>query len=149
MTDPASISERQDKILTDLGLEKPAESSNKNLKERIAEEKRLIAIEEKELNRGGNILRKIPAPLLVLIDRFLKGGLALTTVAFVAAGISICVEAATVAFEFDIPAEWDEFIVQTIEPNFTPLLGILLLFSVSLGIFTTIQLGSDEATYKE
>jgi hypothetical protein len=91
----------------------------------------------------------LPGPILIGIDGFLKAGTALCSVAFVAAGILIAIEAWSKASGDPLPADLDDLIVRTIEPNFTPGLLVLLSFSVSLGIFASLQLGSQGASYKE
>jgi hypothetical protein len=96
-----------------------------------------------------DLFQLIPAPLLIIIDRFLKIGLALTTVTFVAAGGGITLEAWSVATNHPLSANIDQFIVQVIEPNFTYGLLVLLGFSISLGIFATAQLGSGGSQYSE
>ena len=96
-----------------------------------------------------DVFQVIPAPLLKFIDGFLKTGLAVTTALFVAAGIGITVEAWSKATGSDLPEGWDEFIVSTVEPNFTTGLLVLLGFSISLGVFATAQLGSGSSVYSE
>eukprot|EP00563_Minutocellus_polymorphus_P019347 CAMPEP_0197717010 /NCGR_PEP_ID=MMETSP1434-20131217/1706_1 /TAXON_ID=265543 /ORGANISM="Minutocellus polymorphus, Strain CCMP3303" /LENGTH=273 /DNA_ID=CAMNT_0043301479 /DNA_START=10 /DNA_END=831 /DNA_ORIENTATION=+ len=96
-----------------------------------------------------DIFQVIPAPLLKFIDIFLKGGLAITTTLFISAGIGITFEAWSKATGSDLPEGWDEFIVNTIEPNFTTGLLVLLGFSISLGIFASAQLGSGSSVYSE
>ena len=96
-----------------------------------------------------DIFEVIPAPLLQFIDTFLKGGLAVTTTLFVSAGIGITVEAWSKATGNDLPEGWDEFIVNTVEPNFTTGLFVLLAFSISLGVFASAQLGSGSSVYSE
>lgn len=96
-----------------------------------------------------DILMIIPPPILRAIDFFLKTGLAITTVLFILAGFGITAEAWSVATNNQLPDGADEFIVNVIEPNFTPGLFVLLGFSVSLGVFATAQLGSGSSTYKE
>ncbi|GMI53690.1 hypothetical protein ScalyP_jg9362 [Parmales sp. scaly parma] len=144
--DPSlSKSQRQDAILESAGYKKSAE-----LPEDLQQLKAQIAKAKAETDAPPiDILSKIPKPLLIVIDRFLKFGLFGTTLAFVSVGLAICVEAGTVAFKTSLPPDIDSFIVDTMEPNFTPLLFVLLGFSISLGIFTSVQLGSDSANYKE
>jgi hypothetical protein len=48
-----------------------------------------------------------------------------------------------------LPEDIDKFIVNIVEPNFTPGLLVLLGFSVSLGAFATMQMASAGSTYKE
>lgn len=96
-----------------------------------------------------DIFEVIPAPLLQFIDVFLKGGLTVTTTLFVSAGIGITVEAWSKATGSELPEGWDEFIVNTIEPNFTTGLLVLLAFSISLGVFASAQLGSGSSVYSE
>lgn len=96
-----------------------------------------------------DIFMVIPPSIIRAIDLFLKTGLAVTTTLFVLAGFGITAEAWSVATENTLPENVDSFIVNVIEPNFTPGLFVLLGFSVSLGIFATAQLGSGSSTYKE
>lgn len=96
-----------------------------------------------------DLIAMLPAPVVVAIDRFLKLGLGVTAIAFILAGIGITVEAWSKTFEQPLPESLDTFIVQTVEPNFTTGLLVLLGFSVSLGLFVAAQLGSEGATYRE
>lgn len=104
-----------------------------------------LAEEEKDLD----IMAMLPAPVLVGIDSFLKIGVAVSTVTFVAAGIAITAEAWAKASNSPLPEDIDNFIVNVVEPNFTPGLGVLLSFSVGLGLFASLQLASDSSQYKE
>jgi hypothetical protein len=96
-----------------------------------------------------DLFSTLPAPLLVGIDRFLKIGLAVTTVAFIVAGLGITAEAWQASSGNALPEEVDQFIVNVVEPNFTTGLLVLLGFSISLGIFATAQLGSASSVYNE
>jgi hypothetical protein len=96
-----------------------------------------------------DLFRVLPAPVLKGIDVVLKAGTAVCTLLFVSAGLLVTVEAWSKATGQELPAELDQFIVQTVEPNFTPGLLVLLSFSVSWGIFAALQLGSQGASYKE
>jgi len=96
-----------------------------------------------------DIFKVLPAPLLVAIDSFLKIGTAVVTVLFVLAGMGITVEAWAAATGNKLPEDVDTFIVNIVEPNFTPGLFVLLGFSVSLGIFASAQLGSGSSQYTE
>lgn len=91
----------------------------------------------------------IPTPILVGFGNFLKLGLGICTVAFVAAGFAIAAEAWSVASKNPLPENIDNFIVNIVEPNFTPGLLVLLGFSVSLGLFASAQLGSKSSVYRE
>ena len=83
------------------------------------------------------------------IDTFLKTGLGLTTLAFITAGILITMEAGSKATGKELPGGLEDFVVNVVEPNFTPGLGVLLLFSVSLGLFTVALGGSAASSYRE
>lgn len=96
-----------------------------------------------------DIMAMVPAPILKGIDAFLKLGVGVCTVAFVAAGFGIALEAWSITSGNPLPENIDNFIVNTVEPNFTPGLLVLLGFSVSLGAFAALQLSSGSATYKE
>jgi hypothetical protein len=91
----------------------------------------------------------LPPSLVRGIDIFLKTGLGLTTLAFIAAGILITIEAGSKATGSELPSSLEEFVVNVVEPNFTPGLGVLLGFSVSLGLFTVALGGSAASSYRE
>jgi hypothetical protein len=96
-----------------------------------------------------DVMSILPAPLLKGIDGFLKVGVAVAGVLFILSGIGITLEAWSKTTGSSIDPALDKFIVETIEPNFTTGLLILLGFSVSLGLFAAAQLGSAGAQYKE
>jgi len=144
---------RQDRILREkFGLrsvdERMASYNEQDRKEGAAKgvAQKLASVGE---DKDFDIFAVIPDPLLLAIDKFLKGGLAVTSLAFIAGGIGICVEAWSKATGNVLPVEMDDFIVNVIEPNFTPGLLVLLGFSISLGIFAGAQLGSASSQYKE
>jgi len=149
----ASVEERTAQILKDqYGLQTIEEKQSdfkrkearRNARKKLDEMKRDI-----ELDKPLDILGMIPDLGIVVIDGVLKFGLAGSTVLFILAGFGICVEAWSKATGGILPDKVDAFIANTIEPGFTPLLGILLLFSVSLGLFATAQLGSESSRYTE
>jgi hypothetical protein len=105
--------------------------------------------EEAERNDDFDLMAVLPAPLILVIDRFLKAGLAICVILFVAAGAGITAEAWSIASKSPLPEDIDSFIVNVIEPNFTPGLLVLLGFSVSLGLFASAQLGSSGSVYTE
>lgn len=115
------------------------------LKQREKVEKMMAAAEKDDFD----IISVIPAPLLIAIDRFLKAGLAISTLLFIAAGGAITAEAWAKASQSPLPDDIDNFITNVVEPNFTPSLLVLLGFSVSLGIFAALQLGSSGSQYSE
>ena len=96
-----------------------------------------------------DIMTAVPAPVLLAVDRFLKGGVVVCGTLFIIAGMFITVEAWSKASNQPLPPDLDAFIVQTVEPNFTPGLLVLLSFSIGLGVFAAAQLGSAGASYKE
>ncbi len=117
--------------------------------EKMAEQRsRMQKIKQME-DEEFDIFMVLPPGLVKAIDLFLKTGLAVTTGLFILAGVGITAEAWSVATSNNLPENVDSFIVNVIEPNFTPGLFVLLAFSVSLGIFATAQLGSGSSTYKE
>lgn len=132
----------------------------RTMEEQLAEEKRKEQADEqrkkledwkKLANKGEDfdLIQILPDPVLIFIDRFLKVGVTLCTVLFVAAGLAITVEAGSKATNNPLPANVDAFITSVVEPNFTPGLLVLLGFSVSLGAFAALQLGSSTSTYRE
>lgn len=114
------------------------------------EQKKWAELKKKaEVGDEFDLLAILPAPVTIGIDRFLKAGTVLCGLIFVASGILIAVEAWSKASGDPLSPDLDDFIVRTIEPNFTPGLFVLLSFSVSLGLFASLQLGSQGASYKE
>lgn len=98
-----------------------------------------------------DIISLIPSEILVALDLFLKVGVTVCGITFILSGLAITVEAYTKATgntELLSPSI-ESFIVDTIEPNFTTGLLVLLGFSVSLGALAAAQLGSQGATYRE
>ena len=91
----------------------------------------------------------LPPSLIKGIDSTLKLGLGGCTVLFVLAGVLITIEAGSKAGVYEIPIGLEEFVVNVVQPNFTPGLGVLLGFSITLGIFS-IGIGSSaSSTYRE
>lgn len=96
-----------------------------------------------------DIMMLLPAPLIVAIDRILKIGVLVNGIVFILGGLAITVEAWSKTTENPLPPDIDAFIVDVVEPNFTYGLLTLLGFSVSLGLFAAMQLGSKGAQYRE
>jgi len=96
-----------------------------------------------------DIFGLIPAPVIIFVDRFLKFGLGVTTVIFIAAGVGITFEAWSAATGNPLQEGMGDFIVNVVEPNFTTCLLVLLGFSISLGVFSLGQLGSKGSQYQE
>jgi hypothetical protein len=147
------VEDRTSAILRDAyGLRTREEQREAYKKEQTAKEQRKKLDEWKKLADKGedfDLMKSLPGPVLIGIDRFLKVGVAICTVLFVLAGIGITIEAWSKASASPLPEDIDNFIVNVIEPNFTPGLGVLLGFSISLGAFATAQLASASATYRE
>jgi hypothetical protein len=102
-----------------------------------------------ENSKDLDIMAMLPPALLVGIDRFLKIGLGICGTLFVTAGLFITAEAWSKTSGQPLPENIDNFIVQIVEPNFTPGLLVLLSFSVSLGAFAALQLSSGSSVYRE
>lgn len=96
-----------------------------------------------------NFVEILPPSAIKGIDSFLKLGLSVCTVIFVGAGVLITIEAGSKANLYEIPKELEEFVVNVVQPNFTPGLGVLLAFSVTLGLFTVGLGSSGSSTYRE
>lgn len=96
-----------------------------------------------------DVFEVLPPGLLRGVDSTLKVGLGVCTVLFLVAGVFITIEAGSKATGNALPEGLDSLIVNVVEPNFTPLLGVLLGFSVSLGLFSAGQLGSKGSVYRE
>lgn len=96
-----------------------------------------------------DLLSVLPPSLIKGIDTFLKVGLGISTLAFIAAGIFITIEAGSKATGSSLPEGLEYWVENVVEPNFTPGLGVLLAFSVSLGLFSVALGGSASSTYRE
>ena len=148
--DPAiPVEERTKKILAEqYGLRtlEDQRREEKLVEQRLKFERLKQAAEK---NDDFDIMSVLPTPLILFIDRFLKLGLAVCVLLFVAAGVGITAEAWSVTSGSPLPENIDSFIVNVIEPNFTPGLLVLLGFSVSLGLFASAQLGSSGSVYTE
>jgi len=96
-----------------------------------------------------NFVEILPPSVIKGIDSFLKLGLSVCTVIFVGAGVLITIEAGSKTNLYEIPKELEEFVVNVVQPNFTPGLGVLLAFSVTLGLFTVGLGSSGSSTYRE
>jgi hypothetical protein len=105
--------------------------------------------QQQQVEQEFDIMTKLPPPVLLAIDRFLKVGLTISAILFIAAGLGVTWEAWSVTSHSPIPDDIDRFIVDVVEPNFTKGLFVLLGFSVSLGIFASAQLGSQSSQYRE
>lgn len=122
-----------------------AEEKRKEARERQRQLEKMAAVDDGSLD----IFSVLPPSLINAVDLFLKAGLTVSVVAFVGAGFAIAYEAWGKATGNPLPPDVDEFIVNTVEPNFTPGLLVLLGFSVSLGVFAAAQLGSTSSRYQE
>lgn len=91
----------------------------------------------------------LPPAAIKGIDSFLKLGLGVCTVAFITAGVFITIEAGSKATGSELPAGLEDFVVNIVQPNFTPGLGVLLGFSILLGLFSIGLGGSAASSYKE
>ena len=123
------------KLLLDAEKKKEKRTALRNLDKVWPEDKDFVQI--------------LPPSLIKGIDTVLKVGLGISTVAFLLAGVLITWEAGSKATGTPMPGELQTFIVDVIQPNFTPGLGVLLAFSVGLGVFS-IGIGSGaSSTYRE
>ena len=147
------VEERTSKILREQYGMRTMEEQQAELrrKEQIDEQRKKLNEWKKLADQGEDfdIMQILPPPVLKGIDAFLKVGLGITGVLFILAGLGITAEAWSKTAENPLPENIDTFIVETIEPNFTNGLFVLLGFSVSLGVFSALQLSSASSTYRE
>jgi hypothetical protein len=147
------VEERIDIILREKYGLRTLEEQQKEIQrtKQAAEQQKKLRKWKEMADRGEefDLIQVLPGPVLIFIDRFLKLGLAICTVLFVAAGLAITVEAGSKATHNPLPENVDAFIMNVVEPNF--ILGFLVLlgFSVSLGAFAVLQLSSASSTYRE
>mmetsp|Transcript_124232 Transcript_124232/g.356950 ORF Transcript_124232/g.356950 Transcript_124232/m.356950 type:complete len:285 (+) Transcript_124232:156-1010(+) len=147
------VEDRTKSILREqYGLRTREEQQEAERKQKQIMEQRKKLQEWKKLAEEGedfDLMQILPEPVLIGIDRFLKIGVAISTVLFVGAGILITIEAYSKTTGNALPNDLDQFITNQIEPNFTPGLLVLLGFSVSLGAFAAAQLSSASSNYRE
>lgn len=145
--------ERAKKVLREKYGMKTLAEKNLNEKQLQARQEQLKFQEELKrkaaLDQDVDIIAMLPPAAIQGIDFTLKFGVFVTSTLFLIAGGAICFEAWSTVSGNAMPENIDSFIADTVEPNFTTLLGILLAFSVSLGLFASAQLGSGAAVYKE
>ena len=154
MTTPTgNIEDRTGSILREkYGLRTREEQEAEEAKRKKLQEQQKQLQQWKQLADEGedfDLLQVIPDPILIFIDKFLKAGVAICTFLFLLAGVAITVEAGSKATNNPLPQQLDDFVANVVEPNFTPGLGVLLSFSVALGIFASLQLNSAASTYRE
>jgi hypothetical protein len=145
-----------------------SQQASRIIKDRMIQQKELaekFRSQQQQLNDLD--LNKMLSPSAIsAIDKFLKLGLSISVLTFVTAGILITLEAGNAAMKLEqtlhgtsgsntlneagfLPESWSVFITQAIQPSFTPGLFILLGFSIALGLFSTVQMGSASANYVE
>ncbi len=153
MDDSVPVEERTKSILREqYGLRTREEQQEaERRQEQMKEQKKKLQEWKKLADEGQDfdLMRVLPEPILIAIDRFLKVGLAICTVLFVLAGVFITIEAYSKTTGNLLPEDLDNFIINLVEPNFTPGLLVLLGFSVSLGAFAAAQLSSASSNYRE
>eukprot|EP00752_Nemacystus_decipiens_P005577 g5046.t1 len=96
-----------------------------------------------------SIFDLIPAETQLLMERVFIAGFALCLVFLVFCGCAIGVEAYFLSTQGKLPPDLDEFIVQKLEPLFTPSLGLTFLFSSCLGVLKLGQMGQESVVYRE
>ena len=141
-------SQRQNDLLEARFNMRPRQPTNREAKE--ADDRKRELAKQMAAGGDGDIFSLIPSPVIKAVSTFLQFGTAASTLLFVLAGLGITIEAAsTTKLIPALPPAIDDFFVLTVGPNFTPGLLVLLGFSVSLGVFSAAQLGSEGAVYKE
>ena len=126
------------------------QASEKQMQALKAQRKRLDELKRKaELEEDIDVIAMIPAPILKGLDTFLKAGVGVSGTLFILAGFAITAEAWSKASGQALPEDVDNFIVNVVEPNFTPGLLVVLGFSIALGFLATASLGSEGAQYRE
>lgn len=145
----ATTAERTKQILQEQYGLRSYEQRQDNMKEKKQDKKVQQLVQQAKKEEDIDLFSLIPAPLIKIIDSFLKVGLGLSTSLFVAAGIGITLEAYAASSGKPLPENIDNFISNVIEPNFTIGLLVLLGFSISLGVFSLGQLGSKGSVYRE
>jgi len=146
----ASTEERTKQILQQQYGLRTYEQRQDNMKAKTQEKKLQQLVQQaKKEEEDIDLFSLIPPPLIKIIDGFLKVGLGISTLLFIAAGIGITLEAYSASSGNPLPEDIDNYITNIIEPNFTVGLLVLLGFSISLGVFSLGQLGSKGSVYRE
>eukprot|EP00638_Chattonella_subsalsa_P004158 CAMPEP_0117755572 /NCGR_PEP_ID=MMETSP0947-20121206/13533_1 /TAXON_ID=44440 /ORGANISM="Chattonella subsalsa, Strain CCMP2191" /LENGTH=255 /DNA_ID=CAMNT_0005574935 /DNA_START=51 /DNA_END=818 /DNA_ORIENTATION=- len=109
------------------------------------------------VDRDGNPLKEryyvvdfIPIPVQNAIEQSLIFGLGLFLLFFLAGGIGIGLSGFAIATGNPLPPAIESFIVDTLEPAFTPSLVVFFALSSFLGIFKSFQFESrSDVQYKE
>lgn len=90
-------------------------------------------------------LARIPKSGQALLERFFGGGAILTGTVFITSGIAVSVEALCKVLDKPLPAAFDDFLVNSVEPILTPSILTLFFFSISLGLLKQLQFSSESA----
>ena len=96
-----------------------------------------------------DLINLVPDAAQSAIDRVLVLMVGLSLAVFVSGGVAITIEAFAVASKQALPPSLDAFIVNIVEPAFTPSVGVFFFFSISLGLFKGAQLSREDANYAE
>ena len=94
-------------------------------------------------------LKNVPPGVQIGVEKFLLGTIVVLLVAFVGIGCAITLEAFAAAKQEPLDPALRDFIVDQLEPKFTPILGIGFACSILLGGLKTLQLTSDGGQYSE
>ena len=94
-------------------------------------------------------LKDVPDDVQVAAEKLLLGGGLLCLAVFVFIGGAITVDAFSVASGSPLEPGMKAFIVDVLEPKFTPTLVAGFACSISLGGLKALQLTSDDAQYSE
>ena len=94
-------------------------------------------------------LKDVPDDVQVAAEKLLLGGGLLCLAVFVFIGGAITVDAFSVASGSPLEPGMKAFIVDVLEPKFTPTLIAGFACSISLGGLKALQLTSDDAQYSE
>eukprot|EP00903_Cladosiphon_okamuranus_P012716 g11888.t1 len=119
----------------------------------VRSEKEMEMEEEKKKKGMGQQITSffdlIPPETQLLMERVFIAGFALCLVFLVFCGCAIGVEAYFLSTQGKLPPDLDDFIVQKLEPLFTPSLGLTFLFSSCLGVLKLGQMGQESVVYRE
>ncbi|CAM9658507.1 unnamed protein product [Ascophyllum nodosum] len=100
-------------------------------------------------SENSSVLDVVPEETQILIERFLIGGFGLCLLVLIGCGIAIAAEAYFLSTEGKLPPDLDNFVVQTIQPSFTPSLVATFGFSSAWGLLKLGQMGQEGVVYKE
>ncbi|CAM9770141.1 unnamed protein product [Chrysoparadoxa australica] len=141
--DVARLDEEQNRILKNLGLQSVKDEPGYK-----APPKKPSAPVMPDLPEKG-FFDIVPMEVQGVIEKVLVAAFTLSMSSFVIVGLAIFVEAYAKSTNNPLPDNIDKIIAETLEPAFTPGLGVVFFCSSLLGVFKLGQINNSAAAYRE